>query len=220
MTGLDPGLERSEMLVVIASFRQEAEARTAREALSAAAIESVVGDDVAVGGRWIGVAVHEADAGRALGVLEEIWGDEAARAPLQIATRSCPDCGSGDVRNFPRVRILAAATLLLLTAGALTGQQTLFLLTLAIVAATVLAAPNRRCAQCGERWREGATAVEEDAVETPDVPCPGCGSSETSRIDRRRESAITLLVNLALPPLVVLWPFLHRRRCSDCRHEW
>lgn len=210
----------SQPLVVVASFRQAQEAEMARATLAAQGIAAVVGRDAAAGGPWIGIAVQDAHAEQALEVLEGIWGTEAARAPESIALERCPDCGSESVARLPRLRLLALAALLLIGAGALTGQQTLFLLTLAIVAAVILAAPNRRCRNCGERWSAAHAVAAENAVETPEVACPRCGSQETSRIDRRRENAITLLVNLAVPPLVVLWPFLPRRRCAACQHQW
>lgn len=206
--------------VVVASFRSPAEEALARRALRDEGIEHVTGDDPMLGEGWRCLSVPAGESERALGVLRALWPPPPGDAEM-IAAERCPGCGTPEVKRFPRLRIFVLAALLLVPAGAVTNQQALFGLTLAIVGALLLAVPNRRCPACGERWQAARTFVQEErAVETPEVSCPRCGSAETESIDRRRLKAITLLVNFALPPLVVLWPFLPRRRCSDCSFEW
>ena len=220
MSDLVQPAPRNEPLVVIASFRSPAEERLARGALAEEGIEVVAGDDATLGGGWRCLSTAPADAERALAVLRALWPDEEARVEQALPER-CLECGSPEVRHVRRVWPFLVAALLLLPAGALTGEPALFGLTLAIVGGILLVVPNRRCAACGERWQARRRFVQEErAVETPGVPCPRCGSAETVAIARRREHAITLLVNLVLPPLVVLWPFLPKRRCEECGKEW
>lgn len=206
--------------VVVASFHSVAEERAARTALESEGIAAEAGTDATLGDGWRCLSVAPAEAERALAVLRELWPAQEGRVE-EAAPEQCPSCGSGEVRRVGRFRLFLLAALILLPLGALTNETALFALTLAIVGALLLFVPNRRCPACAERWQAPRRFVQEErAVETPDVPCPRCGSSETFSIDRRRLKGITLLVNLILPPLVVLWPFLPRRRCGECGGEW
>lgn len=171
----------------------------------------------------VGLVVAAEDADRALKVLEAIWPDEPAQnEPEIIEVWKCAECGSTDVVRIRRLPIFIIITTLLLVAGHVVGQIEPFALLIAIIAALFFFGPNRRCASCGELWRSWATspAPPDVPVESPAVPCPRCGSPETYRLNRRRQKAWTLLVNFTLPPLLLLWPFLPRRKCEECGHEF
>jgi hypothetical protein len=210
------------MSLVVASFRSPSEAHTALDALQNAGIEAAL---VPQPGSFIGVVAAEADADRAVALLDEIWPDVPSpveRQPIEI--ERCPECGSDDflrIRRLPFFIIFSTATL---AAGYAVGQRDLFALLVAIIGVVLLIGPNRRCLVCGERWRQWSTAgpppPPPPEVEPPDVPCPRCGSSETGPIDRRRMKALTMLINFILPPLLFVWPFLPKRKCDSCGHEW
>lgn len=210
--------------VVIAAFRQAADAETARAALEGEQIAAEVRDRAEALPRLDAGAFHfetyllveAGDAEAAMRVLHLLWPDEPI--PPRDAPR-CPACGSPAIAKLPRVAIFAVAVLVLFVVGELTGQRELFLLVMLIAGALLVIAPGRRCRVCGERWRGGPPAADL-AIESEEVTCPNCGSDESETIPRRREKAMTLLVSFALPPLVLLWPFLPRLRCAVCLHEW
>jgi DNA-directed RNA polymerase subunit RPC12/RpoP len=213
--------------VVIAAFRSSAEAEGARAALS---IEGIAADVVPRTEELerlcadafrdgVDVVVARIDAERAIVIVQSIWRDENPGRGRPV--EQCPECGSTAIRHLPRLRILLIGVPLLLAAGALTGQRDLFLLMTAIVCVFVLLTPSTRCAACGHRWqRERLPAEETIEQEAPDVACPRCGSTDTERIDRRRERALTLIVNLTIPPWFLFWPVRARRRCLACGHAW
>lgn len=164
------------------------------------------------------VVVAARDAEGAITLLQKVWGDEP-EAPQAFAR--CPACGSLEVTRLRRALLFVVVTVVLLVGSGVTGERDLFALMLAIVGGLLLFARPNRCRACGERWRGGDEPIAaEVAVELPDVPCPRCGSSETEKIGRRREKATTLLVNLLVPPMLFVWPFLPRRRCTACGNQW
>lgn len=172
-----------------------------------------------------GLVVAAADADRALQVLEGIWPDEPApEEPKVFEVTRCAECGSSDVVRIRRLPAFIILTTLLLVVGHVVGQIELFGILIAIVAGIFFFGPNRRCASCGELWRSWkspSSAPPPDVpVEAPVVACPRCRSPETFPIDRRNMKAWTLLVNFTLPPLLFLWPFLARRKCEECGHEF
>ena len=213
--------------VVIAAFRSPAEAAGARTALRAQGIAAEVVPrtdalerlcaDVFQDG--VDVVVPRGDAERAIVIVQAIWRDENPGRGKVI--EQCPECGSTAIRHLPRLRILLIGIPLLVVGGALTGERDLFLLMAAIVGFFVLLTPSTRCVTCGHRWqRERLPPEETIEQEPPDVACPRCGSTDTERIDRRRERALTLIVNLAIPPWFLFWPARPRRRCLTCGHAW
>ncbi|HEU4521870.1 MAG TPA: hypothetical protein VFT12_07700 [Thermoanaerobaculia bacterium] len=207
--------------MVIAWFRSPGEAQIARARLEAEGIAATLAS-----GNGYGIAVAADDVERALAILESIWPDESP-APERpaIDIERCPECGSGDLLRIRRLPFFIISTTLLLLAGHAVGQLDLFAILIAVIAGLLFFGPNRRCLSCNERWRSSVAPPpppvrSEIAVEPPDVECPRCGSRETGPIDRRRMKAWTLLVNFVLPPLLLLWPFMPRRKCEECGHEW
>lgn len=144
------------------------------------------------------------------------WRDDPADDPEP----QCPECGERSFIYLPRLVMFVAATIVLVPAGILFDEPELFGLTLVIVAALLLLVPNVRCTECGERWHGTRPRPADIPTEVPDVHCPQCNSPETQPISRRRMKAATLLVNFVVPPLLFVWPFLPRRRCEHCDHEW
>lgn len=208
--------------VVIASFRSVAEAQIARAAIEEAGIDVAVAVEQSLG---IGVSVSATDADRAVAILRDLWPEshETAADDGQSEPERCPECGSSVFLRIRRLPFFLGFTALMLTLGVATDQRDLFTLMIGIVAALLFVGPNRRCLDCGERWRGWKSAPpppEEPPVEPPDVVCPRCGSLETGMIDRRRMKASTLLLNFILPPLLLVWPFMARRKCDECGHEW
>lgn len=215
--------------VVVASFRSSDEVRLAIDALQGAGIAARPAADYA---RWIaardatpmvgtGVLVAAADAEAARAMLETIWPPAPRARASDPEIERCPACGAASSFAFPRLRVFVVAALVTIALGFVTDEMRLFMLTLGAIAAALLITPNRRCTSCGERWRgKRPPQVVEEGVEPPDVPCPRCGSTETFRIDRRRLRAVTLIVNLVVPPFFVFWPLLPKRRCERCDHEW
>lgn len=211
--------------VVIAAFRAASEAVAARGVLVREGFDAEVirrsddlprrCDDVFDGG--FDLIVEDRDTGGAIDVLQRLWPELATTGRV---VEQCPVCGSAEVSTLPRLLIFVSSAVLLLAGGLLTGQRDLFFLLIAVMGALLLLTPGRRCRQCGERWRRWPEAAPESDVEPPEILCPRCGSGETAAISRRREKAITLLVNLAIPPTIVVWPFLKRWRCSACGNEW
>ena len=211
--------------VVIAAFRSPTDADAARAALAAEQIEAEVRDRTEATPRLDAGAfdfgtyllVDAGDADAAMAVLHRLWPDE----PLpERDTPRCPACGSPAIARLPRLTLFAVAVLVLFAIGELTGQRELALLVMAIAAVLLAFVPGRRCRVCGERWRGSFSPLPDLPVESDEVRCPNCGSEETEVIPRRREKALTLLVSYALPPLVLIWPFLPRLRCGVCLHEW
>jgi predicted RNA-binding Zn-ribbon protein involved in translation (DUF1610 family) len=209
--------------VVIAAFRSHAEAVRARDALEDEGIgarTSVRTDGIerrcaeAFEGGF-DVIVDDQNADRSIALLQRIWPDET---PLAAETR-CPACGSGDIWYVPRVRLLLLAAAVLFVTGIVTDERDLFLLMIAIVAILLLFTPAARCRSCGEHWR-GRRAPPSSEEIFVDVACPRCGSLATERIDRRREKATTLIVNMLVPPMWLFWPLKPRHRCGDCGHLW
>ena len=213
--------------MVIAAFRSSVEAEGARAALSiegiaarvvprSDAFERLCADAFRDG---VDVVVAREDAERAIAIVQSIWRDENQGGGRPV--EQCPECGSTAIRHLPRLRILLVAIPLLLAGGALTGERDLFLLMAAIVGFFVLLTPSTRCVSCGHHWQRERLPPEETVErEPPDVACPRCGSTDTERIDRRRERALTLIVNLAIPPWFLFWPVRPRRRCASCGHAW
>ena len=208
--------------VVIASFRSVAEAQIARSAIEEGGIEVTLAREQSLG---IGVAVSATDADRALAILRDVWPEteEAAGDDSWSEPERCPDCGSSDFLRIRRLPFFLFFTAIMLVLGIATDQRDLFTLMIGIVALLLFLGPNRRCLSCGERWRSWKSAPkppEEPPVEPPDVACPRCGSLETGMIDRRRMKASTLLLNFIVPPLLLVWPFMAKRKCDECGHEW
>ena len=213
--------------VVIAAFRIPGDARLAIALLRQAEVDAVVQVyDPAIERRCEGVfadgwdlVVPAAESELATALLQRLWREKEEDEPRAFAR--CPECGSLEVTRLRRMPLFVLAGLLLLAGGAMTGERNLFLLMIAIVAVVLLMARPNRCRHCGERWKGGdAPLANEHELETPAVPCPRCGAQDSERIIRRREKAMTLLVNFLVPPLIFVWPFLPRRRCTACGHEW
>ena len=214
--------------VVIAAFRERQEAEAARGALNEEGIGAEVTatapaarrlcDDLF--GDGFDVVVDAGDAASAIAILHRLWPD--APPPPAMLPERCPACGSPDVAALRRVRFFVVAAAVLVAGGLLTGQRELFFLLIGIIGVLLVFAPARRCRMCGERWTppERNTPPEAAAAESVAAICPRCGSGETERIPRRREKAWTLLVNLAIPPALLVWPLLPRQRCGACGHEW
>ncbi|HUP44043.1 MAG TPA: hypothetical protein VM779_00880 [Thermoanaerobaculia bacterium] len=215
--------------VVVASFRSPAEAQAARAAIEEAGIESTLVRDQMIG---IGVVVAAKDADRAIDLLRDLWPDPGPwreEEPPVVEVERCPECGSPDLIRIRRLPFFIVFSTVMVAIGYAVGQRDLFGLLVVIVAALLFLGPNRRCLTCGALWRSmglGPRASglgvprSEVAVEPPDVPCPRCGSPETAPIDRRRQKALTLLVHFILPPLLLLWPFMPKRKCEECGHEF
>jgi DNA-directed RNA polymerase subunit RPC12/RpoP len=224
---VDPSLERLWKPVVVAAFRSPSEAAVAGTALETAGIvtevrprsEELERRCADAFNEGFDVVVSAADADAAVEVLRDVWPDEVA-IDIEVLPR-CPECGSEDLVRVRRLRVFVIALVVLLPAGVLTGQRDLFLLLIGIIGALLVIAPNQRCLACGERSRgRGAPPGNAPPVEPRDIACPRCGSMETGTIGRRREKALTLLVNFVVPPTLLVWPFLRRYRCSACGHEW
>ena len=165
------------------------------------------------------LVVAAGDADQAIVLVQKMFREEPD-AGVQAFAR-CPACGSLEVTRLRRLLLFAVTAVALLIGGAVTGERDLFMLMIAIVGGILLLSRENRCRACGERWRGGREPIApEDAVEAPDVPCPRCGSLETERLTRRREKATTLLVNMLVPPLLFVWPFLPKRKCGSCGHQW
>jgi RNA polymerase subunit RPABC4/transcription elongation factor Spt4 len=212
--------------VVIAAFRSHAEALAARGALETEGISAAITTpDPAIprlcAGAFRGgydILVSDSDAADGVAVVQRLFPDER-EAPLPI--EQCPACGSTEITTLPRLLIFLITAPLLVIAGAFTGERDLFLLVIGIFGALLLFAPGRRCRVCGERWyAPWPRRAPENAIEPEAAICPHCGSEETERIGRRREKAITLLVNMIIPPTIVVWPMLKKWRCARCGKEW
>lgn len=216
-----------EPLVVIAAFRLHDEAQIAKMVLDRAGVASEArAYDESVERRCDGVfpsgvdlVVAEGDAERAIALVQRMFREEEGERAEVFAR--CPACGSLEVTRLRRLLLFTVAAVALFIGGALTGERDLFMLMIAIVGGILLLSRENRCRTCGERWRGGREPIApEDAIEVPDVPCPKCGSGDTDRLRRRREKATTLLVNMLVPPLLFVWPFLPKRKCVACGHEW
>ena len=209
------------MSIVVASFRSAAEAESALVALRSAGIEAIAVPQPA---SFIGIVAPEQDADRAIALLDAMWPEVTPPPDSQtIEIERCAECGSNDILRIRRLPFFIIFSTVMIGAGYAAGQSDLFALLVAIIGGVLLISPNRRCLGCGERWREWSQQVRPPAapeVEPPDIACPRCGSPETGRIDRRRMKALTMLVNFILPPLLFVWPFLSKRRCDSCGHEW
>lgn len=152
-----------EDLVTVGTFRTAGDAEVARNALTAAGIESYVADDhaadwlTAIAVRGIKVRVRRSDLMRATEVLEsppepagEVEPPEEEREP---PPNTCPNCGSDDIRRLPKLWISIAAAGLAAAFGAVFDQmEGVFYLIGAIAIFGVIAEP-RRCRECGESFR-------------------------------------------------------------------
>ena len=209
------------MSIVVASFRSPAEAESALVALRSAGIEATAVPQPA---SFIGIVAREQDADRAIALLDEMWPD--VTPPVESRTieiERCPECGSDDILRIRRLPFFIIFSTVMIAAGYVAGQTDLFALLVAIIGGVLLIGPNRRCLVCGDRWRQWSNPAPPPPppeVELPDVPCPHCGSPDTGLIDRRRMKALTMLINFILPPLLFVWPFLPKRKCDSCGHEW
>ena len=142
--------------VVIAAFRSESEAQGARGALVAQNIEAeaVARDeslarlcpDLFTDG--FDVVVNGEDADRAIAILRRLWPEVIDVEPQE----RCPACEATTISRLPRLRIFLAAAIVLFLTSLFAGQQDLFLIATAVIAAVLLLTPNRRCRTCGERW--------------------------------------------------------------------
>jgi hypothetical protein len=144
--------------VVIAAFRERPDAVAAERALASAAIASEVCarsnelprlcvDAFADG---FDVVVDESEANAAIALLQRLWPDE----PLEARTAErCPECGSSDVFRLRRLLLFGFAAAALVVAGAMTGQNTLFVTMAAIVALLLAITPPWRCRACRASWR-------------------------------------------------------------------
>lgn len=170
----------------------------------------------------VGVAlmVTAGEAEDARRMIAALWPVAEPKLIAAAPDDRCPGCGSSESSRLPRLHLFLAALVLATIAGFISGQMRLFMLTVAVVAVALLLTPDRRCVSCGERWRSSREAPEENATEVPDIACPRCSSTDTHRIDNRRRNGLTLIVNLILPPLLLVWPFLPKWRCDDCENEW
>lgn len=212
---------------MIAAFRVHDEALIAKMVLDHAGVASEArAYDESIDRRCDGVfpagsdlVVAQEDADQAIVLVQRMFREEAD--PGARAFARCPACGSLEVTRLRRLLLFGVAAVVLLIGGAITGERELFMLMIAIVGGILLLSNENRCRACGERWRGGDEPIApEDAIELPDVPCPKCGSLETERLTRRREKATTLLVNMVVPPLLFVWPFLPKRKCGSCGHQW
>jgi Zn finger protein HypA/HybF involved in hydrogenase expression len=217
-----------QSLVVVAAFRLRDEAHAAQAALSGEGVAAeVISYDETIERRCAGafpdgfdIVVPASQEEPAVSLLQHFWVDGSVEEREPVYAR-CPHCGSLEVTRLLRLRIFAVAAVVLLLGGAITGEGNLFLLMIGIVGALLLLMDESRCRACGERWKGGNDPVApERAREVPDVLCPRCGSPDTLPIVRRREKAVTLLVNMVVPPLLFVWPFLPRHRCNACANEW
>ncbi len=207
------------MPLVVASFRSPSEAESALSALQNAGIEAML---VPQPGSFVGVVAAEEDADRAVEVLDALWPDVPAEKPV-IEIERCPECRSSDILRIRRLPFFIVFSTMMFGAGYAVGQLDLFSLLVVIIGVVLLLGPNRRCLSCGDRWRQWSSAPPRPLppeIEPPDVNCPRCGSPDTGPIDRRRMKALTMLVNFVLPPLLFVWPFLPKRKCDACGHEW
>jgi hypothetical protein len=211
-------------VVIVAAFRDEAEAVAALRALERDGIAASVlprGSglprlcvDAFAGG--FDVAVEDDHAARAIALLQALWPEER---PQRRGTL-CPRCGAGDPRRIPRLLLSLLTAALSVIAGVLTGERDLFLLMGGIVVALLVFTPPLHCRSCGHLWRAPYAPAEEEAVELADPICPRCASDAVERIDRRGERALTLIANLLVPPFFLFWPMKPRWRCAACKHEW
>lgn len=218
--------------VVIASFRSLDEAIGARTAVENAGIDAELTNEKTLGVNWpyrdviggIGLLVPADRAEEATAILHGLWpegSEPAAPGQENAVPEHCPACGSTEFWRIRRLPFGILAVVVLFIGGHLTDQRDLFGLLIVILVVLLAAAPNRRCTSCGERWWSlWPRPADEDAVEPTDVPCPSCGAPDSEIIDRRRMKAWTLLLNFVLPPLLLLWPFMPRRRCEHCGREW
>lgn len=210
--------------MVVAAFREWSEAGLAQQALSAQGIAAAshpqgnaferLCADVFTGG--VDVVVDRERAADAIAIIERLW-----PVPVEASTvERCEACSSTDLASLPRLRLFLWSATVLLVAGVALDLRDLFTLVAAIVGVILLLSPNRRCRACGERWTAPWRVAPENAVEAADRPCPKCNSLETQPIARRREKALTLLINVLMPPFFLIWPRLPRYRCADCGNEW
>lgn len=198
--------------VVVASFRSLAEANITRSALAESGVTTLPSDPHTI-------VVSAEDGERALSIVERVWPDEPAALTAGESER-CPECGSDVLLRIRRLPFFIVFTTLMIVIGHAVGQINLFALVAAIVAFILAIGPNRRCIVCGAQWQGRTPPAADVPVEPPEVLCPICGSDETGLIDRRRMKATTMLVNFIAPPLFFVWPFMARRKCDECGHEW
>ena len=117
---------------------------------------------------------------------------------------------------------------ILVGVGLVIRQWELLGLTAVIIGAVFLMTPTHVCRTCSHSW----TSEPEEKVNTPapeipepEVPCPRCGSLETSRLIHRRLKGATLLFGAMgavfwIPIVIASWPFLKKRECAACGQRW
>jgi Zn finger protein HypA/HybF involved in hydrogenase expression len=231
-------------LGVIARFSTIGEAGSARSALEAAGIDSVLADDEIVAIDWlysnavggVKLVVRDEEREQARNILETPPAEpdaidsnapdvasmdaEATELPQeQQDGMHCPACGSSEATRTPRLMLFLFLAVVLCGVGLAVGQVQLGV-TAAMTAALILAmVPTHHCTACGKRWSATGQSAEVPSPafsDTVEERCPRCGSTEFHHIDYRRLKAITLLIAATLLVLLPVWMFLPKKHCDQC----
>jgi hypothetical protein len=178
-------------LGVIARFSTIGEAGSARSALDAAGIDSVLADDEIVAMNWlysnavggVKLVVRGEDREVAWDILETPPGDpatidseasdESARdADSREATElspdledgaRCPACGSSEAKRTPRLTLFLFLAVVVCGVGLAVNQVQLAVLAIMIAAFIIAMAASHRCVACGERWSARAPGQPAEA---------------------------------------------------------
>ena len=192
----------------------------------------------AVGGVRLFVAPGEVERAREVLGIEEPSADETQRpalrlvvdnAPVEFAPRGsqrCIACGAAKLRAIPKVPIFLAITILAIVIAATTRYPDFAWIGLVVGGIIALGLPTMRCSHCGATWRRPPAEIDESPSESDlqvaaeDERCPHCGSEELQPIVRKRMKGAGMLLAFAgfilWLPLVVLLPFLAKKKCLSC----
>jgi hypothetical protein len=146
----------------------------------------------------------------------------AATVDVPIASAHCPACGGSETARIPRRRLFIFFALGFLGVGLAVRQVQMALAGVAAMAILFAVMPGRRCLACGHRWSAAGARTEIDDAPLPDPAdmvgrvCPRCGSEEFYPIRYRRLQAFSLLLDVAVLPVVAIWVFLPKLQCDHC----
>jgi len=168
-----------------------------------------------------------------VGASEEATADaataepDAVPAPIRAPEAArCPACGSEGAARTPRLMLFVFISVVLGGVGLAVGQSELAVAAVFATALITAMVPSHRCMKCGERWNPGeseqsngaetAKAPLPDPRDTIEERCPRCGSANFHHIAHRRLKAITLLFEVTIVVVLLVWPFLPKKHCDDC----
>lgn len=218
-------------LTLVARYTSIGEAEAARSVLEATGIETFIDNENIVAIDWlmsnavgsIKVLVREEELERAREILAELpaalpaevqFEKPPVRAPL-----ACPECGSGDVKRIPRLRLFALFVFIAFALGYAFDQFDFAMAGAFAAALIMMLVPSHQCRECTHRWSpvlEGDEAPPPDARDLVEKTCARCGSAEIVRLRYRKLKALPMLMSFTIVLIAPIYLFLPKWQCETC----